>query len=343
VPVATWVALATLALAGCPTTTTGVEPVEPVQPVQPVQPVEPIEPVQPVQPVEPIEPVQPVQPVEPVEPGFRGGDDDQLLELLCEATPARWERNTRGTTISFRITFDDGSQAAYKPDQTIGHSNWEAEVAAYRLNRRLGIHRVPPSCARRATREELLGAEGVTPDFRQRVEESVLFDGDGTVLGMAMHWVADLQGGQEYESDGDWPPWLAQGSRIPDGSGEDARALSDMLLLDWLTLNTDRWTGGNVRRAGGDDGPLVFIDNAAGFGAEAGTARVWPYFRWAQRFRRTTVERLRVLDDAALDALLGDVLTVDQLAGLRDRRDRALERIDELLGRFGEANVLYFE
>jgi len=321
---------------GCPAHTGVVESAEPIEPGEPGGPVEPAEPGGPVEPGEPGEPVE-------EEAGFRGGDDAALLAVLCEAAPVRWERNPRGTTIGFRLTFADGSQAAYKPDQTIGHSNWEAEVAAYRLSRRLGIHRVPPSCVRSATRDELAGAEGVTPDFRRRLGESVLFDADGTVVGMAMHWVPDLRGGEEYASDGEWPAWLAQGGRIPPERREDAAALSDLVLLDWLTLNTDRWTGGNVRRAGGPDGPLVFIDNAAGFGAASGEARVWAHFRRAQRFRRETVERLRALDDAALEALLSDILTMEQLDGLRRRRDRALDRIGELIGRFGEANVLFFE
>ena len=341
---------------GCPAGTGLVEPVEPVELVEPVEareavgPGEPAGPVAPVEPGEPAEPSGTLEPGEPAEPsgpgeeegGFRGGDDDALLAVLCGAAPVRWERNPRGTTIGFRLTFPDGSQAAYKPAQTIGHSRWEAEVAAYRLSRRLGIHRVPPSCVRPATRDDLMGAEGGTPDFHRRLGESVLFDGDGTVVGMAMHWVPDLRGGEEYASDGEWPAWLAQGGRIPPERREDAAALSDLVLLDWLTLNTDRWTGGNVRRAGGPDGPLVFIDNAAGFGAESGEPRVWAYFRRAQRFRRETVERLQALDDAAIAALLSDILSVEQLDGLRRRRDRALDRIGELIGQFGEANVLFF-
>ena len=280
-------------------------------------------------------------------PGFLGGDDEVLLERICGETPERWERNRGGTTISFRMVFADGTMAAFKPEQLVGHSHWEAEVAAYRLSRQLGMNRVPPSCRRSATRDELLGAEGVTADFRTRVRDEVPFDADGSVTGMAMYWVPELRGGEEFSLDGDeseWKGWVMRGGNIPEGREADAAALSDMLLLDWLTLNVDRWTGGQIRRQGSMQGPIVLIDNAAGFGADpdAETGRVWSPFRLAQRFRPTVVEALRALDDAAIDELLGDILDSEQLRGLRERRDRALERIDQLIGQFGEDSVLYF-
>jgi hypothetical protein len=49
------------------------------------------------------------------------------------------------------------------------------------------------------------------------------------------------------------------------------------------------------------------------------------------------------LDDEAIDELLGDVLDVDQLEGLRARRARALERVDALLEELGRDSVLYFD
>jgi hypothetical protein len=162
---------------------------------------------------------------------------------------------------------------------------------------------------------------------------------------MAMYWVPELRGGQEFDLGGDWKWWLARGGNIPEGRTADAADLSDMLLLDWLTLNTDRWTGGQIRRQGSMEGPLVLIDNAAGFGPnwQNNTGRVWPAFQLAQRFRAPVVERLRALGDEALDEQLADVLDCDQLQGLRERRDRALAHIAELLGRFGADSVLYFE
>jgi hypothetical protein len=89
----------------------------------------------------------------------------------------------------------------------------------------------------------------------------------------------------------------------------------------------------------------VFIDNAAGFGTNPWDieGRVWPMFRVAERFRAPVAAALRELTDEAIDALLGDVLSGEQRQGLRERRDRALARLDELLGRFGEDTVLRFE
>jgi hypothetical protein len=353
-PFARWLVVAPAIVAlGCPAAPAGPGAVEPVPAPVPVPEPVPVPVPEPVPvPVPEPEPVPVPVPVpvpapepEPVPaPGFLGGDDEALLARICDEAPERWERNRGGTTISFRLVFADGTMAAYKPEQLVGHSHWEAEVAAYRLNRRLGMNRVPPSCRRSATRDELLEAEGVTADFRTRLRDEVPFDADGTVPGMAMYWVPSLKGGEEFALDGDWKWWVAKGGNIPEGREQDAAALSDMLLLDWLTLNVDRWTGGQIRRQGAMDGPIVLIDNAAGFGADPdqNTGRVWPSFRLAQRFRPAVVEQLRALDDGTIDELLGDILDSEQLRGLRERRDRALERIDQLIDQFGEDSVLYF-
>ena len=143
----------------------------------------------------------------------------------------------------------------------------------------------------------------------------------------------------------DWRWWIAKGGHIPRGREADAASLSDLMLLDWLTVNTDRWSGGQIRRSGSTTGPMVFIDNAAGFGpnGESQTGAVWPNFYRAHRFRVPVVERLRELDDETIDELLSDVLHVEQLEGLRARRDPALERIDELIEEFGRDSVLYFD
>lgn len=278
------------------------------------------------------------------EPGFLGGDDETLLAVICDDEPLRIERNARGTTISFRLHFGDGTSALYKPEQSLSHSRWEAEVATYRIGRLLGIHAVPPSCPRSMTRTQLARAEGSTADFRARLDAEVRFDADGAVEGMAMYWVPDLRD-EPLAVDGDWRGWLAPNGRIPAGREDDAAGLSDMLLLDWLTLNVDRWTGGNVRRLGGADGPFVFIDNAAGFGTNpwSVTGAVWPRFRGVQRFRRAVVERLMALTHDELLDRLGDILDETQIADLFDRLDRAIARVDELIDLHGEDKVLVFE
>ncbi|MDI7269800.1 MAG: hypothetical protein QME96_17560, partial [Myxococcota bacterium] len=276
--------------------------------------------------------------------GFLGGDDDAVLEVICDSRPIRWEMNRGGTTIHFRAHFEGGSSALFKPEQAAAHSKWQAEVATYRLSRFLGIHRVPPSCEVEARREDLTSAEGVTAAFRTRLEAEVPVAQDGAVRGMMMYWVPHLHY-DEIALEGDWREWLEAGARIPPGRLDDAAALSDLLLLDWLALNPDRWTGGNVRRAGSTRGPLVFIDNAAGFGSSAwvSPATVWSRFRITLRFRRGTVEALRRATDESLHDLLGDILTADQREALGQRRDEALRRIDWLIERLGADKVLFFE
>ena len=69
---------------------------------------------------------------------------------------ARVKVNRGGSSLSFRVDFADGSRAAFKPAQTNLQTIPRKEVAAYRLNRLLGMNAVPPALPRDVSREELL-------------------------------------------------------------------------------------------------------------------------------------------------------------------------------------------
>jgi len=128
---------------------------------------------------------------------------------------------------------------------------------------------------------------------------------------------------------------------------ERAAELSDMLVFDFLTLNIDRWGGdnGNVLTLG-KGGPLIFLDNAAGFAhGKHRTGLMDDRLKPCQRFRRRTVDALRALDVAALgEAMardpLGPVLDAHLLEGLEVRRRAVLDHVARLRAAHGEAAVL---
>ena len=117
-------------------------------------------------------------------------------------------------------------------------------------------------------------------------------------------------------------------------------------MFDYLTQNVDRWGGDftNVRSRGAS-GPLIYMDNGAGFWlGEQRLGLMEARLKALQRFRRSTIEAVRALDIERFKALLASdplapVLNEKQLDGLRQRRDAVLEHVDAMLARFGETRV----
>src|SRR4029434_10813057 len=86
---------------------------------------------------------------------FLGMADDLLLERVRNQPIVRVKLNHGGSSLSFRVDFADGSRAAFKPAQTNLQTIPRREVAAYRLNRLLGLNAVAPAAPRMMGREQL--------------------------------------------------------------------------------------------------------------------------------------------------------------------------------------------
>src|SRR5262245_13858621 len=115
---------------------------------------------------------------------FLGMSDELLLERVRTQPITRFKLNHGGSSLSFRVEFADGSRAAWKPMQTNMQSVPRKEVAAYRLNRLLGLHAVPPAAPRAVTREELFGhlhpeSQAALP----RIKAETVFGPDGRTIG----------------------------------------------------------------------------------------------------------------------------------------------------------------
>jgi hypothetical protein len=112
-------------------------------------------------------------------------------------------------------------------------------------------------------------------------------------------------------------------------------------------MNIDRFGGdnGNVLTLGAG-GPLIFLDNAAGF-SEGPHRRNLPDQRFfpCQRFRKATIAALEALDVAAFGRALerdpqAPLLSARLLEGLAERRAAALAHVTELRQKHGDAAVL---
>lgn len=311
-------------------------------------------------------------------PGFLGAPESVVLDRLVQGSVRSIKKGKGGRSLAFKLTLDNGAAGYFKPEQTFSGTLWFAEVVAHALDRALGIGRVPPTVSRRLAWKPL--AEVARDDERER---EVIVDGDGQVRGALIAWLdAPLTpavtppGWENWVRVEPWPPFAItpfqraseyvealdrQRALSAEGKGGPAYytaapkparddlpgALSDMLLLDFLTMNIDRFGGGNGNVLTlGASGPLIFLDNAAGF-SEGPHRRSLPDQRFfpCQRFRKATIAALEALDVAAFGRALerdpqAPLLNARLLEGLAERRSAALAHVAQLRQKHGDAAVL---
>ena len=121
--------------------------------------------------------------------------------------------------------------------------------------------------------------------------------------------------------------------------------LSTLLAFDVIQNNSDRFSGGNI--LGSRDGrTMFFIDNAFGFQNDPrGHLRALGYLQRCQKFSRRLWTSLQLLSDEDLvfhDPVTGPLLSADEVAALRSRRDRVVRYLTQLIHSHGEAAVLAF-
>jgi hypothetical protein len=287
---------------------------------------------------------------------FLGVDERVILRRLCDGPVQRIQRNTGGSTLSFRVWFADGGRGLFKPQQSNSVANFRAEIAAYRMSRHLGLHRAPPACGRMFDRAALQRTADATGDvaFSQRVMSEVLGRGD-QVPGAMIHWVPggleNVPGSERY------PALLDPTQPLADADRELARDLSAMILVDFVNDNIDRWSGGNILRQRATpqnpSPPLLFMDNGAAFTIGRDNLGARPADQ-AQRLARvgrvsrSLLARLRVMTaeglgrELRLDPL-GSPVGEQGVAALLARRDRVIAHVDALVAARGEAAVYAFE
>lgn len=322
---------------------------------------------------------------------FDSSRDEAILEALRTEEIVAVERGRGGRSLAFRVTLASGARAYFKPEQTFSGMHWYAEIAAFHLDRALGIRRTAPSTGRIVPWSVLEPA--ALGD--SRIDEIVVGE-DGMVRGALVAWIEERL--VPIEPPEDWmaplrieahpgpSPFvpareLRRAQRMgdagppdtgppdagpPDASSADAdiaaldassaqgwdreaRAaeLSDLILFDFLIHNGDRWGGGHTNvRTRGVGGPLVYLDNAAGFSRRrARLTTIDLRLGYVQRFGAGLVRRLRRFDVEAYAARLATdplspILDERQLEHLEERRVAALAHVDALAQEHGAEAAL---
>ncbi|HEX2658650.1 MAG TPA: hypothetical protein VHU40_10270 [Polyangia bacterium] len=281
---------------------------------------------------------------------FLGMADDLLLDRLRKQKVARLKLNRGGSSLSFRVDFADGSRAAWKPAQTNAQTVPRKEVAAYRLNRLLGLDAVPPAAPRSLSKDELFGAlHPETQAFVPRIRAETIIGPSGQIAGEASYWIPVIK-----DCDLDTPEghqlmasWLTQNEPIPYERRELAAQVAILTVFDFLIANPDRYSGGNMKTS--EDGKkLFFMDNTMSFFLESqGTDKNRANLLRQQRFSRHLHEALALVDVPTLQRLLREpdgteVLTDAEIRAVVQRREYVQRYVADLIKQHGEAKVLCF-
>jgi hypothetical protein len=279
---------------------------------------------------------------------FLGMKDELLLDHIRTAEIAEAKLNKGGSSISFRLTFTDGTRAAFKPQQTNPQTVPRKEVAAYRLERLLGLNAVPPATMRTLHRDDLVGK--LPPDAQflaTRIDAETIFDDEGFTRGEVSYWIPTILDSHldTLEMVLNWWQWMTIGEEIPPDRVEAMAQLSSVLIFDMLQNNSDRMSGGNLMTSP-DGHTLYYMDNTFGFQADPeGHAKCRTYLMRSQKFSRRMVEAVRALDAPSFrHALENDpgVLTTDEINAVIARKDVTLKYIDGLIEKYGAEKVLVF-
>ena len=283
---------------------------------------------------------------------FMGLEDDRLIARMRSQPIARMKFNKGGSSLSFRVDFADGSRAAFKPAQTNLQTVPRKEVAAYRINRLLGLNAVAPATPRMVTRAEMFShLHPDTVPILPRIRAETIFDPRGNTAGAMMFWIPVIKdiGLDTPEGIAESTRWLTHGQPIPDSKHSLAAQLSDLWVFDFLIANPDRYSGGNLL-ANQDGTRLYFMDNTMSFFIEPdGNEKARTALHRSQRFSsRLFVALDRISEDTLARVLAqaseGDceILTKAEIRAVVLRRDYAKNYIGGLVASYGPQEVLYF-
>jgi hypothetical protein len=283
---------------------------------------------------------------------FMGLEDDVLIARLRTAPITRMKLNRGGSSLSFRVDFADGSRAAFKPAQTNLQTIPRKEVAAYRINRLLGLNAVAPATPRLVSRDEVFAhLHSDTTPMLPRIRAETIFDPRGNTAGVMMFWIPVIKdsGLDTPEGIAQSAGWLTHGQPIPDDKHALAAQLSDLLVFDFLISNPDRYSGGNML-TNQDGSRLYFMDNTMSFFIEPeGSEKTRTALRRSERFSQRLFQALDRISEDALTRVLSqasegdyEILTRAEMRALLARRDYLKSYVAGLVERYGAQEVLYF-
>ncbi len=262
----------------------------------------------------------------------------QILEAI-RSQPILTRRPVGSTSVNLHLDLEGDIDAGWKPHATTHRERYRAEIAAFRLNRLLGLSRVPPAVSRAIGRTTL----------RLAPDSPVVFERDGRARGAAMYWVPVLRdSGVDRPSEIErWTRQLQLSTALRPDQSARLEQISTLLVFDLLTGNWDRWSGANIPADA--QGELLYRDNNGAFDEPFLDSQLRQSLHWlrrTQRFRRSVIDRARGLTEASVRAEMAldpdpehPPLSDAQIRSLLRRRDALVGYVDGLVTRFGPDRV----
>jgi hypothetical protein len=300
-----------------------------------------------------------LEPGPAADPTVFDAPDEALLGPIASAPVTRVKPNRGGTSLSLRLDFANGARAAFKPQQIHLQSEPRREIAAYRIDRLLGIGHVAPAKPAKFTVAELVAA--ADPALRSVTTQRILGETrakGGEVRGFVAWWIPEIRDARIGELNVDssegmnlWTSYLRINTwaNVPDNARSLVEQLASLVVFDVVIDNADRWSGSNVK-VSPDRKTLYFMDNTLSFSlfTKGHDNNLRPLHRM-QVFPRRLITRLRAMSEESLRAVLdlgddpagmGPLLTDAEIAAVMTRREHVLAYVDKLIAQFGEDAVL---
>ncbi|MBU1219513.1 hypothetical protein KKF34_16460 [Myxococcota bacterium] len=260
---------------------------------------------------------------------FSGLNMGAVLDILSYERLSRiWLAQTGGRTVKFRFNVNAPKNTGvdflgvFKPaHRKMDFANWKGEIAAFRLAKLLGINNIPPATVRQVSTSTLRNIVSNHQDQKlQEIFKKHVLTEESWINGAAIVWISDAT---NWEPDENIMSLLSSPSASESTDLKLLRQLSDMILIDFLTNNYDRFSGGNLLRDGGDN--LYFIDNGAAFTPEQEWKRNWRFYllKKITVLNTKTWSNLIKLKKSDINNCLGALLNRRQFEGL-------IMRINEL-------------
>lgn len=285
--------------------------------------------------------------------GYWNGVPDRVLLDRIQKQPIRSITfNLGGSSLSLRLQLADGSSAAFKPEQIHPQTVPRKEIAAYRLNRMLGLSRVPPATWRVLRLKELY--THMAPRHRHlffRIRKEAKFRKGWKLAGEVSWWIPRIKyiPVDRWKNRKRWYQWLKAYKRLPRHHAEVTRQLSVMMIFDFLINNPDRFSGFNTMGTP-DEKFLYFMDNTYSFHpsarggrrARSGLHRTMRYSRrFYARLKALTLPRLRAAMRTAPGAPF-TLLSEPEMRAVIDRRNYAVQYINRVIARYGWQKTMVF-